>query len=205
MALMRAAATPNAVRTIARRLRAEAAVGTIAGGLRAEAAAQRRAFLRRGVLRKECYLTKSRGIDWKLNKDMSEALLVKKWPKFLQLEMELPKPTAAEVLANLRLMCPCAPATHEGIAAIVEQEGPFKTPEWIGPSNSHSMPSRDLSIAEVDVINKVYLDLKKYLAAWSRKRHGMGEARGKPWQPLTRRGGSQGEVAPMRGEVEEEA
>ena len=43
MALMRAAATPEAVRTIAGRLRAEATVGTIAGGCLPEAAAQRRA------------------------------------------------------------------------------------------------------------------------------------------------------------------
>ena len=177
MALMRAAATPEAVRTIAGRLRALAAVGTIAWGLRAEAAAiagslragaaaQRRGAWRHRVLRKECYLKTTRGPDWKFEKDMPEALLLKKWPKFLRLEMKLPKPTAAEVLANLRLMCPCAPATHEGIAAIVEQEGPFKTPEWIGRLKETSIPSPDLSIAEVEVINKVYLDLKKYLGRW---------------------------------------
>ena len=101
---------------------------------------------------------------------MPEDLLLKKWPKFLRLEMRLPKPTAAEVLANQRLMCPCEPATHEEIAAIVEQEGPFKTPEWNGPSNEHRIPSRDLSIAEVEVINKVFLDLEKYLGRWKYRR-----------------------------------
>jgi len=225
MALMRAAATPQAVRTIARRLRAEAVVGTIAGGLRAEAAAQRRAILRRGVLRKECDLKKTAGTSGKFKKDMPEYLLFKTWPKFLRLEMKLPKPTAAEVLANLRLMCPCGPATHEEIAAIVEQHGPFKTPDWVGPSNGNSIPSRDLSIAEVEVINKVYLDLKEELL---RKREeetlvlalgdevpqvigdsGNGMPQGKRGSQvaeearhaldLTRRAGSQGNVAAPSG------
>ena len=93
-------------------------------------------------------------------------MLLKKWPKFLRLEMRLPKPTAAEVLANLRLMCPCEPATHEEIAAIMEQEGAFKTSKWIGRSKEITIPSPDISIAEVEVINKVYLDLKKYLGRW---------------------------------------
>ena len=66
--------------------------------------------------------------------ELKEPGLLTRWPKFLRLEVQLPKPTPTEVLANLRLMCPCEPATKEEIAAIMEEKGTLNTPEWLGQS-----------------------------------------------------------------------
>lgn len=110
-----------------------------------------------------------------------------KWPLFLRLGMYLPKKTPTEVLANLRLVSPCEPATYEGIAAIMEEERPFKTPEWIGQSEEATISCPDCSIAEVKVINKVYLELKDVLLKTNGRSKSVDERWANP--PLSRTGG----------------
>ena len=114
-------------------------------------------------MKKELYTGKDEHSKYK--GAIKEPGLLSRWPKFLRLEVKLPKPTPTEVLANMRLMCPCEPATNEEIAAIIEEKGPFKTPEWPGQSESTSIPPRDLSPAEVGIISKTYLHLKESLLA----------------------------------------
>ena len=126
-------------------------------------------------LRKELYTAKDHSS--KSREDLKEPGLLSRWPKFLQLEMKLPKPSPTEVLANMRLMCPCEPVTNEEIAAIIEEKGPFKTPEWQDQSETTRIPPRVLSIAEVEVINKVYLDLKDELRK-KRQEQTVGQALG---------------------------
>ena len=129
----------------------------------------------RAQWRKELYQARSRASKYK--EKLEEPGLLSRWPKFLRLEVQLPKPTPTEVLANLRLMCPCEPATHEEIAAIMVANGPFKTPAWIGQSDETSIRSRDLSIPEVEVINTVYLELKEELLK-KREQQALGRALG---------------------------
>ena len=57
-------------------------------------------------LRKECYLKKKRGMDRKFKEDMSEAMLLTKWPKLLNLQMKLPDPGPLVALVEMRTMCP---------------------------------------------------------------------------------------------------
>ena len=129
----------------------------------------------RTQLRKECYSGMRK--ESKYTKPVGEPGLLSRWPKFLRLEVKLPKPTPTEVLANLRLMCPCEPATHEEIAAIMVANGHFKTPAWVGQSDETSIRSRNLSIPEVDVINTVYLELKEELLK-QREQQALGRALG---------------------------
>ena len=72
----------------------------------------------RGVLRKECFLKKKRGIDRKFKEDMSEGMLLEKWPKFLDLQVKLPNPGETAALAEMRKMCPGQPATLQDIEDI---------------------------------------------------------------------------------------
>ena len=64
------------------------------------------------------------------------------------------------------------------------RETPFRTPFWKGNTSHTDIPERVLSPAEVDVINRKYLELN---AAFLAKRHGQntGEAIAEAEQNLT--------------------
>ena len=137
----------------------------------------------RKALRKECYLKKKRGMDAKFKEDMPEGALLGKWPKFLDLQVSLPDPGETAALVEMRNMCPGKSATLEKIEEAC-QETRFRTPFWKGKTSDTDMPGRILSPAEVDVINKKYLELQ---AAFDAKRQSQaaGEAIAEAEQNLT--------------------
>ena len=85
--------------------------------------------------------------------------MLSRWPKFLDLQVKLPDPGEIAALMEMRKMCPGKPATLEEIKEI-SQETPFQTPFWKGNTTDTNIPERPLSPAEVDVINRKYLELK---------------------------------------------
>ena len=99
---------------------------------------------------------------------MPEAMLLTKWPKFMDLQMKMAMAHAgdAALLVEMRKMCPGKPTTLEEIEEI-SQETPFHTPFWKGQTVDTNIPERPLPPAEVDVINRKYLELK---AAFDAKR-----------------------------------
>ena len=113
----------------------------------------------RQYLRKACYLKKKRGMDRKLKEDMPESMLLKKWPQLLDHQIKLPEPPNNVALDEMRKVCPGKPATLEEIEEI-SQETPFQTPFWKGNTTDTNIPERSLSPAEVNVINRKYLELK---------------------------------------------
>ena len=99
---------------------------------------------------------------------MPEAMLLTEWPKFMDLQMKMAMAQAgdAALLVEMGKMCPGQPATSEEIEEI-SRETPFHTPCWKGQKVDTDIPDRLLSPAEVDVINRKYLELK---AAFDAKR-----------------------------------
>jgi hypothetical protein len=126
-------------------------------------------------LRKECYLKKKGGYDGKYTEDMSEDMLLEKWSKLLDLQVELLNPGETAALVEMRKMCPGKPAILEEIEEAC-RETSFRTPFWKGRMD---MPERILLPAEVDVINRKYLELKAAFDAKGQSRDGIvaiGEA-----------------------------
>ena len=99
---------------------------------------------------------------------MSEAMLLTEWPKLMDLQMKMAMAQAgdAALLVEMGKMCPGQPATLEEIEEI-SRETPFHTPCWKFQKVDTDIPDRLLSPAEVDVINRKYLELK---AAFDAKR-----------------------------------
>ena len=120
----------------------------------------------RHYARKECYLKKKRGTDAKFKEDMSEHMVLQKWPKFLVLQVQLPDPGESAALVEMRTMCPGKPATLEDIEEAC-RETPFRTPFWKGNTSHTDIPERVLAPAEVEVINRKYMEPK---AAFDAKR-----------------------------------
>ena len=120
----------------------------------------------------ECFTGKRK--ENKFTKPVGEHGLLSRWPKFLDLQVKLPDPGELAALVEMREMCPGKPATLEEIAAMCE-ETPYRTPFWKGQTPKTDIPERDLSPAEVEVINNTYLELN---AAFLAKRQGQaaGEA-----------------------------
>ena len=114
--------------------------------------------------RTELYKAKSK--DSKYKDDIKEPGLLSRWPKFMDLQVKLPDPGETVALVEMRKMCPGKPATLEEIEEI-SQETPFHTPFWKGQKVDTDIPERPLPPAEVDVINRKYLELK---AAFDAKR-----------------------------------
>jgi len=114
--------------------------------------------------RTELYKAKSK--DSKYKDDIKEPGLLSRWPKFLDLEMEMASAGETVALGEIRKMCPGKPATLEEIEEI-SKETPFYTPFWKGQTTDTDIPARPLEPAEVDVINRKYLALK---AAFDAKR-----------------------------------
>ena len=69
----------------------------------------------RANLRKECSLKKKRSNDGKFKEDMSEHMVLQKWPKFLDLQVKLPDLGETAALVETRWMCPGNSATLEEI------------------------------------------------------------------------------------------
>ena len=126
----------------------------------------------RTKLRNELYKSKSEHTRYK--ESIKEPGLLERWPKFLQLQFDLPTPTKSEALAQMAAMCPGKPASLEEIADIIEQT-PYKTPGWKGTKESTDIEPRILSPEEVYVINKKYLELQTAFMA-ERKGQGASEA-----------------------------
>ena len=85
--------------------------------------------------------------------------MLSRWPKFLDLQVKLPDPGETAALVEMRWMCPGKAATLEEIDEIC-RETPFHTSFWKGRTAQTDIPERILSPAEVDVINRKYLELK---------------------------------------------
>ena len=98
----------------------------------------------RHYARKECYLKKKRGNDAKFKEDMSDHMVLQKWPKFLELQVKLPDPGEPAALVEMRTMCPGKPATLEEISEICK-ETPFRTPFWEGRTVQTDVPERVLA------------------------------------------------------------
>ena len=113
----------------------------------------------RWVLRKECLLKKKRGMDRKFKEDMLEGMLLTKWPKFFALEVKLSSFGTNAELQEMKKMCPGEPKSLEKIKKMCQREA-FHTPFWKGSTTDTDIPERPLSPAEVDVINRKYLELK---------------------------------------------
>ena len=113
-------------------------------------------------------LFKGKSKDSKYTCPIKEPGLLSRWTKFLGLQVKLPDPGETAALVEMRKMCPGQPATLEEIEAACK-ETPFRTPFWKGKSSATDIPERVLSPAEVDVINRTYLELK---AAFDAKRQG---------------------------------
>ena len=125
-------------------------------------------------MRKECWLKKKRGTDNKFKEDMPEAMLVEKWQKFLDVQVKLSDHGETAALAEMLRMCPGETATLEDIEKAC-RETPFRTPFWKGKTADTDIPERVLSPAEVDVINRKYLELNAAFlekAAWAEHRRG---------------------------------
>ena len=114
--------------------------------------------------RTELYKAKSHGSKYK--DDIKEPGLLDRWPKFMDLQVKLPDPGETAALVGMRKMCPGQPATLEEIETVC-QETPLHTPFWKGMTTDTDIPARPLEPAEVDVINRKYLELK---AAFDAKR-----------------------------------
>ena len=74
-------------------------------------------------------------------------------------KVKLPDPGESAALVEMRTMCPGKPATLEDIEEAC-RETPFRTPFWKDNTSQTDIPERLLSPAEVDVINKKYLELE---------------------------------------------
>ena len=138
---------------------------TMPSNLSADAATRRN-------LRKECYTGRWRNTPAKYIPE--DKLVDEKWPEFLDLQVKLPEPGEAVALVEMRKMCPGKAAT---LAEIEEasRETHFRTPHWKGKAADTDILERVLSPAEVDAINRKYLELD---AAFLAKRQGQaaGEA-----------------------------
>ena len=131
--------------------------------------------------RTELYTGKTK--DSKYNEPVKEAGLLTRWPKFLKLQCALPDPGGTAALLEMRQMCPGKPITLEEIAAMC-LDTPYRTPFWKGQTAKTDIAARDLSPAEVEVINDTYLMLN---TAFLAKRQGQaaGEAIAEAEQNLT--------------------
>ena len=110
-------------------------------------------------LRKECYLNKKRGSNGKFKEDIPEGILLDKLPKFLDIQVKLPELGETAALVEMRRMCPGKAASLEEIEEAC-RETRFHTPFWQGRTTDTDIPERTLEPAEVEVINKKYLELK---------------------------------------------
>ena len=66
--------------------------------------------------RKELYTGKSK--DSKYKEDIKQRDLLKRWPKFLDLQAKLPGPGGLAALLEMQLMCPRKDATKEAIGEV---------------------------------------------------------------------------------------
>ena len=98
-------------------------------------------------------------MDSKFKEDMPAGMLLEKWPKFLDLQVTLPSPGELVALAEMQRMSPGKPATLEDIEEAC-RETPFRTPFWKGNTSRTDIPERVLAPAEVEVINRKYMELK---------------------------------------------
>jgi hypothetical protein len=113
------------------------------------------------TLRQECY-----GGKWTDDPSQcasEDRVTQEKWQQLLEMEMKVPRKKLPGVLWNMRHLCPCKPATKEDIVSCVREKGPFKTPEWRCQSTEKIIPSRELCIEEVEIINNIYCELEKDL------------------------------------------
>ena len=110
----------------------------------------------RSKWRTELYKAKSH--DSKYKDKLKEPGLLSRWPEFLDLQVKLPEPPESVALEEMRKMCPGKPATLEEIEEI-SKETPFYRPFWKGRTTDTDIPARRLESAEVDVINRKYLEL----------------------------------------------
>ena len=130
------------------------------------------------MLRKECLLRKARENTGKYVLELSESALLEKWSKYLGLQIELATTRDEEkgttgkgvtaVLADIREMCPGVPTSLEVLESVC-QEAPFYTPWWNGRTAATDIPPRKLSLQEVDVINRTYIESR---AVFLEKRRG---------------------------------
>ena len=116
----------------------------------------------RTKLRNELYKGKSEHSAYK--DPIKELGLLERWPKFLQLQYDLPTPTKSEALAQMLATCPGKRTSLEEIADII-QDTPYETPAYKGTKESTHIKPRPLSKEEVYVINNKYLELQAEFVA----------------------------------------
>ena len=99
--------------------------------------------------------------------------MVKRWPKFLDLQIKLPEPGELVALEQMKSMCPGREADQVEIREVC-REMSCRTPFWRGTRVDMDIPERVLSPVEVYVINCKYLELNAAFHAKRREQNTRG-------------------------------